>query len=244
MDRINFRKRGLAFGALFALAVAACATPVGAAPVNEEAKVLEFPTEIDGAVDTGWEVYLTQYNACVDAGHDYCEVYERTTKDTYVSQLLMNVLVQNSTIEAVSGMTQDEFDEFTNTLSKENDAWLDARIDEHGWFNISEYGKNADKAAFFLVQHSSDVEFQKKTLSLLEGLAAEDETSKSSVASLSDRVAIIEEREQLFGTQGGCEAVGDWKPFPLVEGDVDTRRREMGLEPLEEYTSRMSGFCT
>ena len=228
---------------LVATTVIACqSAPEQDAPAVDLPSI-EFPVEIDGALDEGWEIYVMRYDNCVTQEKSYCEVFDRAKKDTYIAQLLANTVIQQKSIEELSGLTQSEFDAFVERQTKENDEWLNERIQSRGWFNISDYGADADKAAFFIVQHSGDVNFQRKILEVLKPLVAADETSKSSFALLSDRIAIKDGLEQLYASQGECSGDGAWTPFPVVSGDVDERRIEMTLEPLADYVSRMSSFC-
>lgn len=230
-----------------ALAAASILVSCQSTPVQEtqttELKPLEFPTEIDGALDEGWEIYLMRYDNCVAQKQSHCEVFERAKKDTYIAQLLAKTLIEQKDIEEVSGLTQTEFDAFVEHQTKDNDEWLESRIQSSGWFNVSDYGADADKAAFFIVQHSGDLGFQKRVLEVLEPLVADGETSKSSFALLSDRIAIKDEQKQLFGSQGDCVGDAAWEPFPIVAENVDVRRTEMTLEPMADYVSRMSSFC-
>lgn len=184
-----------------------------------------------------------RYDNCVAQKQSHCEVFERAKKDTYIAQLLAKTLIEQKDIEEVSGLTQTEFDAFVEHQTKDNDEWLESRIQSSGWFNVSDYGADADKAAFFIVQHSGDLGFQKRVLEVLEPLVADGETSKSSFALLSDRIAIKDEQEQLFGSQGDCVGDAAWEPFPIVAENVDVRRTEMTLEPMADYVSRMSSFC-
>ncbi|MEC7289312.1 MAG: DUF6624 domain-containing protein [Pseudomonadota bacterium] len=206
-------------------------------------KQLEFPTEIDGDLDKGWEFYVMRFDTCVAQKKRHCEVFERAKKDTYIAQLLADVRLEQTTIDEMTGLTQSEFDAAMKWQSEDNDRWLEDRINRAGWFNISDYGADADKAAFFIVQHSSNIEFQKRIAALLEPLATSGETSKSSFALLSDRVAIKEGRRQKYGSQGECSEDNGWRPFPVAKGDVDARRAQMGLESMAGYSSRMSAFC-
>ncbi len=233
--------RAISLTAISVLVSCQSTTEKGAS--TPELKTLEFPTEIDGALDEGWEIYVMRFDSCVAQEKSHCEVFERAKKDTYIAQLLAKTVIEQKSIEEVSGLSQAEFDAFVERQTEDNDQWLESRIQSSGWFNVSEYGADADKAAFFIIQHSGDVEFQKRVLEVLEPLVMHGDTSKSSFALLSDRIAIKDEREQSFGSQGECSGDGVWAPFPIASGDVDERRVEMTLEPLAEYVSRMSSFC-
>lgn len=123
-----------------------------------------------------------------------------------------------------------------------NTAWLRARLKTHGWFTIAEYGKEADGAAFLLVQHADrDPAFQAEVLPMLEKLALEGQTRPSDYALLFDRVAVAQKRPQRYGSQGRCDAQGVWTPFETEDpANLDQRRATMGLLPSAEYAARLS----
>ncbi len=109
----------------------------------------------------------------------------------------------------------------------------------YGWPGISDVGEDGAHAAWLLLQHSSDHEFQRSTLPLMEEAAQHGEASRRSLALLVDRVLIHENKPQRYGTQfrfveGGIE----FHPIEDPES-VDERRASVGLPPLEEYR-RMS----
>lgn len=129
----------------------------------------------------------------------------------------------------------------------DNLPWLKADLDAHGWYRITEMGKEADNAAWLMVQHAdADVVFQQKILAMLEPLVGQGETSPTNYAYLLDRVAVNSQRPQRYGTQGGC-ADGGWEPRALEEPAtaVDQRRAEVGLPPLADYIAafKANGLC-
>jgi CubicO group peptidase (beta-lactamase class C family) len=127
---------------------------------------------------------------------------------------------------------------------------LQSLLKTHGWFTISEWGAQADRQAWLLVQHAdNDPEFQAHVLSLLAPLVKQRETSPSNFAYLHDRVAasfqdITKRRPQLFGTQGNCVGPGRWEPLPIEDAEnVDLRRAEFGLPPLKDYIESFKTIC-
>jgi len=228
---------------LVMIGLASCSTTFSDEPNNATSKEIAFPTEIDGSLDEGWEVYVMHYETCVAQQEDYCEVFERAKRDTFISQLFSKETLHPKSIEEITGLTRAEFEEAAKRQTEDNDRWLRDRIDQQGWFNITDYGADADKAAFFIVQHSGDFEFQSRVATLLEPLAASGETSKSSFALLTDRVAVRDGREQTYGSQGECKDGAGWKPFPIAQGNIDRLRTQMELEPMADYASRMAAYC-
>ncbi len=131
------------------------------------------------------------------------------------------------------------------STDRENSAWLKADLDRNGWYGISRYGKEADMAAWLMVQHSDqDLPFQQKVLAMLEPLVATGDTSKSNFAYLVDRVAVNSGRPQRYGTQGLCTGPGKWEPREMEDpANLDRRRADVGLPPEAEYIEGFKTIC-
>lgn len=107
----------------------------------------------------------------------------------------------------------------------------------------SEYGEEAQMAAFLIVQHMprEELNFMKKYLSLMK----ENMTgySPNVYAMLTDRVRNWEGKKQLYGTQF-VSVEGKENTYKLKEiykpKEVDKRRIEIGLEPLVEYIEKLA----
>lgn len=115
----------------------------------------------------------------------------------------------------------------------------------HGWMTISTFGEKADSDAWLLVQHADhDPAFQESCLRTLERLVPLGETSKRNYAYLYDRVTLkFGGGKQKYGTQARIQ--GDQVelcPFQGSLRDVNERRREMGLETVEEYLNGLKQF--
>ena len=120
----------------------------------------------------------------------------------------------------------------TAAIDDNNRRRMKEIVDEHGWPGISLVGKDGAQAAWLLVQHSdADHEFQKTCLKLIEELPA-GEMPKQASAYLTDRILVAEKKPQRYGTQMD----GEFHPKPLEDpANVDKRRAEVGLPPLDEY---------
>lgn len=120
----------------------------------------------------------------------------------------------------------------------DNVAWIKREVRSHGWFEISRYGREAEKDAWLLAQHADDdIAFQTEILTLLDTLRTKGETDPKSYAYLYDRVATNAGRPQRYGTQGGCR---DGQRFtqPLEDpAKVDQFRAEVGMNTLAEYNA-------
>jgi hypothetical protein len=108
-------------------------------------------------------------------------------------------------------------------------------VQEYGWPGVSDVGQEAANAAWLILQHSPDHEFQRATLVLMEDAVERGEASARSLALLTDRVLIHQGLPQRYGTQfrfvdGGIEF------HPIEDPElVDERRASVGLPTLEEY---------
>ena len=118
-------------------------------------------------------------------------------------------------------------------------------LKEHSWITISEFGARADADAWLVVQHADhDVKFQRQVLDVLTGLVSTGDTRPVNYAYLYDRVAVGEEKKQMFGTQGKCDEAGKWVAIDLADPDnVDARRVPYGMEPLAVYIQQASAMC-
>lgn len=108
-------------------------------------------------------------------------------------------------------------------------------VEAHGWPGATDVGQDGAGAAWLLLQHSPDHEFQRTTLPLMEDAVERGEASARSLALLTDRVLIHQDLPQRYGTQfkfvdGGLEF------HPIEDPEtVDERRASVGLPSLEEY---------
>lgn len=121
-------------------------------------------------------------------------------------------------------------------LNRQNLADLDSIIRVKGWPKISEVGHMASGAAFLIIQHST-VELQEKYLPTIKALCDQKEADWQSYALMYDRVQTSNGKPQLYGSQIRFnEGTKKYELFPIEdEKNVDKRRAEMGMEPLENY---------
>lgn len=143
-----------------------------------------------------------------------------------------------------------EFSTRFEALDKSNTANMKMLVEKYDWFTISEFGKKADGEAWLLVQHADlDHDFQKEVLKILGKLWKVGETNSRNYAYLFDRVAAsfsdpTKRVPQRYGTQGMCVGPSKWEPIEMEEpSKVNERRKEVGLEPIEDYIERFKDIC-
>lgn len=117
-----------------------------------------------------------------------------------------------------------------------NTARMKEIVGEFGWPTRSLVGRMGSSAAWLLVQHSDrDREFQRKCLELIEPHVHTREVRPSEFAYLTDRVLVGNNEPQVYGTQFRHGENGI-EPLPIADAEnVDQRRAEVGLEPLDYY---------
>jgi hypothetical protein len=118
--------------------------------------------------------------------------------------------------------------------------WLKVVVAERGWPGRAAVGEAGVKAAWSLLQHSSDVAFQARLLPDVERAAERGELPPAEVAMMTDRVLVKTGRPQRYGTSF-TERAGR-----LVADSIDdrpgleARRAARGMPSMADYT-RMLG---
>jgi hypothetical protein len=124
-----------------------------------------------------------------------------------------------------------------DSLDKENFVIVSKIIDSLGWLGKDVIGDTANEALFSVIQHSNKATME-KYLPIMKKAVAENKASKQNLALLIDRVELLNNRKQIYGSQVH-EQDGKVVLFDMVEpAKVNERRREMGLGTIEEYLKR------
>ncbi len=113
------------------------------------------------------------------------------------------------------------------------------------WPDAGTWGASAANAAWTLVQHAdADPDFQRAILERLNKMSSLSKTDKRHRAFLTDRVALASGEFQVYGTQGRCTESG-WRMFAVIDAsNLDERRAELGMIPIEDYTAEVSPACS
>lgn len=126
-----------------------------------------------------------------------------------------------------------------------NTAQLKEMLQGRGWFRDDIDGALAAQYAWVIAQHADrDPAFQREVLAMMEAELGAPGVSKRNYAYLFDRVAGKDGRPQRYGTQGRCTAPETWTPNEIEDPEnVDSRRAEVGLPPMEDYISVFKDIC-
>lgn len=108
-------------------------------------------------------------------------------------------------------------------------------LDERGWLGSNIVGEQGNGALFLVIQHA-DIKTQEKYLPMMKEAVKKGNAQASSLALLEDRVALRQGKKQIYGSQV-WKLDGKWYVRSLEDPEnVDIRRAEVGLGPLNEYT--------
>jgi len=120
----------------------------------------------------------------------------------------------------------------------DNKVFVESFLDQYGWPRISEYGEEADRGLWLMLQHA-DLDLQEAWLPELERLWPEGETNPRNYAMLYDRVMMRTDRPQRYGSQYSCVDGGMYEMYETEDaGNVDERRLAMGMNTVEENGAR------
>ncbi len=124
-----------------------------------------------------------------------------------------------------------------NKLCERNLITIKNYFKTNGFPGIKENGKETSLHFWLIVQHGdNDVSFQEKVLIAMKKELKFNNVNKQNYAYLYDRVQKNKNMPQLYGTQMIWDSKGKHYPYKLKFPEkVNELRKEMGLEPLEEY---------
>jgi hypothetical protein len=165
---------------------------------------------------------------------DYKSIAEKIIELKNSDLTLRDKLVQN-------GQLSEGYNEEMKELHNKNAKILNDIIDTIGYPTIDKVGKEANEAAWLVIQHSIEQpEFMKKCAALLKNAVNENKADPKSLAYLTDRIAVFEDKLQLYGTQFDWDENGNLSPNFFDDlTKVNERRKSIGLNTLEEQIEIM-----
>lgn len=113
-------------------------------------------------------------------------------------------------------------------------------IQQYGYPGKTLVGESRQDNIWLIIQHAPLTK-QEQYFPLIDAAAQKGEMRKSSWAMMVDRIRMYKGQPQIYGSQVvRDEATGGWKFHEIEdEANVNKRREEVGLEPLEVYAGRM-----
>jgi hypothetical protein len=150
--------------------------------------------------------------------------------------------LQIEAVEKQFGRTSPEMKDLWKVIGEKDAANLmkvKAILDQHGWLGPDQVGGKASNALFLVIQHA-DLKTQQHYLPMMREAVKAKKAKASSLALLEDRVALGENRRQIYGSQIRRDnSTGKYYLAPLEDPEsVDERRAAMGLGRLADYLKR------
>ncbi len=139
------------------------------------------------------------------------------------------------------GVLFDGYHPRMEELHLKNAEALGAIMDQIGYPTPAKVGQEASDAAWLIIQHAiSKPEFMRACAVLLEKAVQQGQVAPTTWAYLTDRIAVLEGRLQLFGTQFDWDVHLELNPLPYDDLEaVNKRRADIGLNTLEAQTMLM-----
>jgi hypothetical protein len=137
-----------------------------------------------------------------------------------------------------SGKLNEGYNKEMAKIHNRNAKTLNEIINKIGYPTVDKVGKEASEATWLIIQHSIEQpNFMKKCLKLLEIAVHQNKANSKNLAYLTDRIAVFENKPQLYGTQFDWDEKGELSPNLIDDlKKVNQRRKSIGLNSIEEQT--------
>jgi len=128
------------------------------------------------------------------------------------------------------------YNETMEALHNQNADQMAAIMEQIGYPTPEKVGKEAAEAAWLIVQHAiSNPLFMKNCAQALQKEVQNGKAEAKHWAYLTDRIAVLGDKKQLYGTQFDWDEHGELSPLPIkYKKTVNKRRVSMGFNTLEE----------
>jgi hypothetical protein len=136
----------------------------------------------------------------------------------------------------------EKWDNFKDSVFTTHKKRLEEIFEKFGYPGYSLVGEKGSQNFWLMVQHcDSDPAFQSRVLEKLKIEVDNKNADGSNYGLLTDRVKINTGEKQVYGTQVSYNSLGQAYPKNLADSvNVNKRRAEVGLEPIEEYLNLMT----
>jgi len=135
-----------------------------------------------------------------------------------------------------------KWDNFKDSVFTTHKKRLEEIFEKFGYPGYSLVGEKGSQNFWLMVQHcDSDPAFQSRVLEKLKIEVDNKNADGSNYGLLTDRVKINTGEKQVYGTQVSYNSLGQAYPKDLADSvNVNKRRAEVGLEPIEDYLNMMT----
>lgn len=180
-----------------------------------------------------------------------CKNVNQSTQVEF-NQELVNELERMAEIDQIAaGLPPDSYENiqdpkwlaFKDSVFRTHQVRLEEIFDIYGYPGFDRVGEDGSMNFWLMTQHSDhDPAFQQKVLDEMKVEVDKKNAHASNYGLLVDRVNLNTGQPQVYGTQVTYNMeIGQAYPKPLADSiNVNTRRKEVGLEPLEVYLNNMT----
>ncbi|MBK5284318.1 MAG: hypothetical protein JJE25_02860 [Bacteroidia bacterium] len=161
-----------------------------------------------------------------------------------LAQELDSILVEDQKYRMMSdsvaekyGHESKEMQELWKTINEKDSINLikvKEVLDKYGWLGADVAGQEGSEALFLVIQHS-DLKTQEKYLPMIKEAVKNGKARGADLALLVDRIEMRNERPQIYGSQVVMQDGKNVIYKIIDEVNVNKRRAEVGLQPLEDY---------
>jgi len=114
-------------------------------------------------------------------------------------------------------------------------------IKANGWPTTALVDEDGVSATYHILKNAGTYDLQRDLLPVIVAVIKKDPIQKKDFAGVYDRLRVTAGMKQLFGTQA-VSMGGFLVLYPIEdEEDVDSRRAEYGLPPMDQYTKVLEG---
>lgn len=161
------------------------------------------------------------------------ELLEMARADQAVRDRLMAVVTPGDPESFRTEEAQNALAEMA-AVDERNQLRLDEIVSQRGWPGAGLVGSEAASAALLIIEHSG-VETKERYLPLLRQAVEDSQEEPSRLAQLEDEVSVANTGYQIYGTEISLDT-GVPVLVPILDPEgLETRRSEVGLQPMEEY---------
>ncbi len=151
---------------------------------------------------------------------------------------------QIQAIENKYGDNSKEMNALWAAMSKSDSINLikvEAVLNKYGWVGPEVVGSKGNATLFLVIQHADSLT-RDKYLPTMRAAVKNGKAQASQLALMEDRSALEHGKKQIYGSQIAYDnKTGKYHISPIEdEPNVDKRRAEVGLDPLEEYAKQWS----
>lgn len=160
------------------------------------------------------------------------QIFAQTTIDTASIKTELEAIRNRDQKTRTAGDSM----QFVNYIDSCNLVQIERLVLKYGWPGKSFVGARGNNTVFLVIQHA-ELPIQEKYLPMLQKSVDIGESRPSDLALLQDRILMRQEKKQIYGSQVIINQTTGAPEFHPIEDEknVNSRRKKVGLEPIEEY---------